>query len=148
MTRVTFEQNEAAFGGGFSAAPNADISLTDSLLADNVASARGGGVYAEAEGPSVLTLVDTDVRGGSAASGGGLYGSDLTLVCTGAIDLDAGVHDNEAQQVYLTGAKWQFDADACDLGLSDAQGEVFVEGAGSWVYGEDATFHCDPTGCR
>ena len=81
MNRTTVSGNSAASGGGiyFSAGPcilRTSLSLTDSTIAQNVATGFGGGLYMlgpSCNGEENVRISRSTVSGNSAAEGGGIY---------------------------------------------------------------------------
>ncbi len=159
----TLSDNYAQNGGAvliYSHAYSVALTLEDSLIANNTA-AKGGGIYIETSSASTVDLVDTLVSGNSATSSGGGMMSALavTTTCRGDASTEAGFHGNSATvggAVTYVGDEYAnaFSGTSCDLGepgTSADNGPLEVYGADfgtSAVYGEDATFACDATGCR
>ncbi|WP_370688308.1 cadherin-like domain-containing protein [Flavimaribacter sediminis] len=86
---ITVTGGNAGQGGGVRINSNATLTLTDSVIADNTATANGGGLW----NAGSLTLAGTTVSGNTAEKGGGLWNNAGALTLTGAT-----VSDNSASK--------------------------------------------------
>ncbi len=103
ITGSKISGNKAQYGGGIYLARSATLNITESTITANVASASGGGIYVMIDseiivlnstiaansavdkgggiyGVGDITVVNATVAGNTSAKGGGIYGSNVTLI--------------------------------------------------------------------
>jgi len=78
LTRVTIEGNEADNGGGLCVRHGDSAVISESSIANNIASVNGGGIYLS--NSSSLTLTNSMVYSNTAVQAGGLYNDGGTAV--------------------------------------------------------------------
>lgn len=152
ITDLQIEGNTAKDGGGLSMGAPTVASVTNTTFSGNVATDDGGGI---ALSGGSLTLLSSTVAGNHAAGqGGGVYAEDAALTCVGDLAVAGlGVLENTADtktsELRLVGRSATMVAEACDLARTDTSppGVVSVDGVADYLYGPDATFSCDSSGC-
>ncbi len=129
-------------GGGFYVS-GGTVTISDVTLTRNSSSVAGGGLLIYNAGS--VTMERVSLGENLSASGGGLalYGSEVTL---SDADLDGNSATGSGGGLYLNGSS----AIAMDVTFSDSTpGDVYVADVSAhYDWKADASFTCDPTGCR
>ncbi len=162
ITASSIHDNLAGAGAGLRLANWADVTLDGTLVYENVATGGGGGIYTHARWEDLsndLWLVDSAVYDNSAGTwGGGVQLNWTDAWCLGDTTGSYGVYGNTAvsggSDVYAYANNTYGDntvtAVGCDLGdpRDGTDGELYLEGVGTYTYGLDADFDCDASACR
>ncbi len=74
IDRVAIVANRARFGGGIHLHPAATVTISNSLIAGNVASQNGGGVHSS----GIFFATNVTISGNSAVAGGGIVSAAVT----------------------------------------------------------------------
>ena len=149
-------------GGAVFAMNNSSPTFTDCVFEDNVAAAKGGGIYI---GDSPTEISGCRVVGNSSGSnGGGVYAKSDPLLLVGTV-VAGNLSDNKGGGVYFRGA--DVTLRKCSLAANAARegGGLFLEnapamvgttivwgncaidaGAEIYLLGEDAGFDCSDVG--
>ncbi len=128
--------------------------LSDSEIYDNLSTSKGGGIILK--GGADLSMTTTIVRDNVSALGGGIFVDNSTATCTGTSTSASaeGFQGNYAALgggVYVKAAGGSFTASTCDMGTGSDDNtldDVYVEsGATTYSYGDDESFECDESSC-
>jgi predicted outer membrane repeat protein len=121
IERCIITGNTGGRGGGLDIHQSASASITNSLVADNVASIDGGGIFLADTG-TPASIVNCTVANNSAAVGGGIWSQDTAAI------VNTIVSGNGAYGVY--------EADARDVTVSFC---LFFNNSGGHFYDNDTT---------